>query len=620
MKINHSALRTHYLSFILVFAISFLFWRCANIGNPQGGPKDETPPVIVKSTPEPNALNYQKQEVYIEFDELIQLKEMFQKFVVSPPVNEQPIIEARGNRLFIKFNEELQSNTTYTLDFADAVADNNEGNIIPNFSFSFSTGEVIDSLKVSGHVWDADDLSPSEGKIVLLHENLNDSAIHTLVPVRLAKTNSKGYFSILNVRPGQYRLYALDPAPNNYKFDQPGKRMAWSDIVVKPSHEYREVIDSIKVDPITGDSLLTDSIVRREELVYLPDSLELFMFQHDYKTQYLLSEERKEKAKLTYYFNRPLLQDAELHLTGEEKMRDLFLMERSFKNDTVSFWLKDSTYYNQDSLSVTLRYPTKDSLNNDIFRQDTIPMYFFETKKKETKKRKKDKDKKKKVPSIQLKNLKRSIDLFSLFSFELPSPAVQFDIEAVRLSVMRDTIPEVIPFEIIQDSMAIRHYAIDHEWEPGLSYQLEIDSAAILDIYGLVNHPIKAAFSVKPINSYGTVFMKIIDPQSNWLVQVLNRNDVIVQQASVPENGKRGFRYLNPGDYTFRILVDTNQNGQWDTGNYYENIQPEQIYYYPAKITIRANWEHALDTDWDIKKFNVDQFSRQYRKPKKDDK
>lgn len=612
-------MRTHYLSFILIIAITFLFWQCANIGNPTGGPKDEAAPVVVRSIPQPDALNYQKKEVEIEFDELIQLKEVFQKFVVSPPVNERPIIEARGNKLYVRFNEDLQPNTTYSLDFADAIADNNEGNIIPRFSFSFSTGEVIDSLKVSGHVWDADDLSPAEGKLVMLHENLNDSAIQTLVPIRLAKTNSKGYFSILNVRPGKYRIYALDPAPNNYKFDQPGKKMAWSDIIVEPKTDYREVVDSIKINPITGDSLKTDSIVKRQELVYLPDSLELFLFQHDYKTQYLVSEERKERARLTFFFNRPLKEDAQLHLTGHEDLSELFFTERSLKNDTVSFWLKDSTYYNLDSLSITLQYPMKDSLNKDIIQVDTIPMYYFESNKKESKRRKKD-DPKKQTPSLQLKNLKRSIDLFSLYRFELPAPAVSFDANAFHLSVIRDTIPEPVQFEIIQDSMLIRRYAINHEWEPGFNYQLEIDSAAIKDLYGLVNKPIKTEFTVKPLDSYGTVYMNIIEPQPNWLVQVLNRNDIVVQQASIPSNGKLGFRYLNPGEYSFRILVDKNQNGKWDTGNYSDKIQPEKIYYYPDKITLRANWEQPLARDWDIREFNINQFSTKYRKPKKENK
>jgi len=203
----------------------FLIVACANQGFPTGGPKDEDPPFIKESTPEPNALNYSEKTIEIEFNELIQLKNANQKLVVSPPMNKKPTISTRGKVLEILFEEDLQPNVTYTLDFADGIADNNEGNIIPSFRFSFSTGETVDSLQVSGHLFESDDLSPADGILVMLYNNLADSAFETLVPVRMAKTNEKGYFSIQNVHPGRYRVYALDDKNNSYKHTQPGDRI-----------------------------------------------------------------------------------------------------------------------------------------------------------------------------------------------------------------------------------------------------------------------------------------------------------------------------------------------------------------------------------------------------------
>lgn len=594
----------------LIVLLTQLFWYCANVGMPTGGAKDETPPVVVKSIPEANALNYQKKTIYIEFDELIQLKDYRSKFVVSPPMNKQPIVEARGNRLMVAFEEDLQPNTTYTLDFADAIVDNNEGNILENYSFSFATGEYIDSLEVSGNLYDADDLSPSEGVLVFLHNNLNDTAIHKLVPIRMAKTNKEGRFNIRNVSPGRYRIYALDDANRNYLFDQPGEAMAWSDIIVEPGFEYRQFTDTIRID-----SLETDSIHYYEKLVYTPDSVQLFKFQHDYKEQYLLSEERKEKAKLTYYFNRPLEEDAQLVLTGKEELNDVLMMDRSLQNDTVTFWLTDSTYYNQDSLSISLSYIMRDSLDKPYTKTDTIAMYFFEMKDKK-KKRKKD-DEPEPIPTIKLRNVKNKLDVFGQFHFSLPAPAVAFDTNAITLYNHKDTIPEQEDFELLHNERAILNYTIKNDWEPGVKYEMIIDSAAIQDIYGLMNDSINLQFNVKSLDSYGKLFIDIVEPQDNWLVQILNRKEVVVQQTYIKnKSGKIGFRYLNPGDYLLRIVVDKNRNGQWDSGNYYERIQPEELIYYPKKVTVRKNWEIDEGT-WDPTLFNTDEFSKQFRKPKK---
>ena len=596
----------------IILAATQLFWYCANVGMPTGGPKDETPPVVVRSIPEASSLNYQKNEIYIEFDELIQLKDYRTKFIVSPPVNEQPIVEARGNRLMITFEEDLQPNTTYTLDFADAIVDNNEGNVLENYSFSFSTGEYIDSLQVSGNLYDADDLSPSEGVLIFLHNNVNDTAIQKLVPIRMAKTNSKGRFNIRNVSPGKYRIYALEDANRNYKFDQPGEAMAWSDIFVEPGFEYRQFADTIRID-----SLETDSIHYYEELVYTPDSVQLFKFQHDYKEQYLMSEERKERAKLTYYFNRPLEEDAKLELTGHESVKDAFIMDRSAKNDTVTFWVADSTFYNQDSLAVSLSYIMRDSLDNPYTKTDTIAMYFFEVKEKKKKRRKKD-DEPEPIPTIKLRSVKSNVDVFGQFRFSLPAPAVSFDINALKLYNHKDTIPEEeTDFEFIHDDKSILNYSIKNKWEPGVKYEMIIDSAAIADIYGLMNDSINVQFSVKSLDSYGKVFIQIHEPHENWLVQILNRKEVVVQQTYITnKSGKIGFRYLNPGEYMLRIVVDENKNGKWDSGNYYERIQPEELIYYPNKINIRKNWEIDQET-WDPLQFNLDEFSRKFRKPKK---
>ncbi len=584
--------------------LSVLLWQCANTGMPSGGPKDITPPLVIKTTPAANSLNFNKKEVTIEFNELIQLKKLNEQFVTSPPFNKAPTVEARGSKLLIEFKEDLQANTTYTLDFADAIADNNEGNLLKNYSFSFSTGKVVDTLMIAGNVWDAADLSPSSGVQVLLHENLNDSAVQKLVPVRLAKTDIFGRFTIKNVKPGKYRLYALEDANRNYKFDQPGEFMAWSDVLVEPSIKYVDVTDSTNID----------SVVISQKAVYMPDSLGLFLFKHINKQQYLISNNRKEKGKLTFIFNTPLTQKAQIYLTGHQADENPFIMERNLSNDTITFWMKNKLDYDKDSISISLNYPALDSIGLPIIKQDTMAMYFF--KKEEPKKKKKKDDDEEPTPTLSINNLKSSIDIFKTFNFSLTQPAIEFNIEAVKLYTFQDTIPIEQPFTLIQDTMNVRNYAIDSKWELDKQYLLQIDSAAITDIYELNNKKLEARFSIKPMDTYGIIYARIEEPEKDWLIEVINSNGIIVQRHYVPQNGKAGFRYLYPAEYMLRIVVDTNKNGKWDTGDYYTKTQPETVYYYPNKVQVRANWEHELDT-WNPKTFKADEFSRKYRKATK---
>jgi hypothetical protein len=596
---------------LFFFTIVLMAGACANMGFPTGGPKDEEPPHVKKSSPPADALNFQGKKISIEFNELIQVKEVSQKLVVSPPMNKKPYVVARGKTLLIEFDEELQPNTTYTLDFADAVSDFNEGNVIPSFRFSFSTGETVDSLEVAGHLFEAEDLSPADGILVMLYDNLADSAFKTRVPVRMAKTDLHGHFSIHNVRPGKYRIYALDDHSNSYKFTNPGDRIAWLDSIIEPSFENKMVLDSVTVNI---DSMTIDTVVYKEKLVYTPDSLLMFLFQEDYKQQFLVSNDRPEKAKLVFIFNRPLEKELQVDITGHETDHDWLMAERSFANDTVTCWIKDSALYNRDSLSFTLVYQMKDSMNRTFDKVDTISMYYF---KQEVAKKKKKKKKaaKKEVPHLKIGKFASNVNVYAANSFQLPAPAVRFDRSAVKLMQVVDTVQKEVKFDFWQDTLNIRKYYILHKWEPGGDYVMTIDSAAIEDIYHHINFPISKKFRIKKLEDYGKIYVQLDAPGENWLLQVLSgTKEKIVQQGYVPENGKIAFQYLTPGDYMLRIVIDENRNGQWDTGNYDKKIQPEKIIYYPARISLRANWDLVVP-QWLPEDFDIYRFSEKFRKP-----
>ena len=605
-------------SFVQLYAILWvvLLHGCANPGTPTGGPKDELPPNIKKSIPLQGQLNFKGKEVSIVFDELIQLKEVNQKLVVSPPLNKQPVAVARGAELLVTFDEDLQENTTYTLDFADAISDNNEGNVLENFRFSFSTGDVVDSLAISGHLFQADNLKPASGILVFIHDNLSDTVFQTLVPVRLAKTDALGAFSIRNVRPGNYHLFALDDANRNYIYDQPGEQIAWLDSLVVPAFEYRTVVDTIKIDttlvqPAVVDSLVTDSLVSREVLVYTPDSLQMFLFSEKPVDQFISLSERKEKARINIHF-RKKVESFSIKPLLDTYDPDWFLLESSANHDSLSIWLKDPQLIENDSLPMALTYLTVDSLKQPFVKNDTITFFFFDTAVKKSEKRKKD-AKAEEIPSLNLKDLQTNLDVFGRLSFTLDAAPIEINSNGLHLTQLVDSVNVPVEFKFTHDSLSIRQFYIDRSWEPRSSYELVVDSASLRDVYEKVNKPFKFKTTVSKLDSYSTFYLTVENPQEKWLVQVLSANkESVVRQAKVPANGKIAFRLIKPGEYMLRMVVDKNENGQWDTGDYVSRRQPEPIYYYQDKISARANWEHVVK--WNPSTFNIFQFTDTYRK------
>ncbi|WP_462318348.1 Ig-like domain-containing domain [Marinilabilia sp.] len=592
--------------FLSVVFILLGLARCANQGYPEGGPRDETPPRMVSSKPPMNVVNFQGDEIEIEFNELIVLKEALQKVVISPPLNNMPTIRGMGNKVTVIFDEELQPGTTYSIDFADAIQDNNEGNALEGFSFSFSTGETQDSLEVSGHVFEANTLTPVPGVLVMAHSNHADSAFTNMVPPRLAKTNEEGHFTIRNLAEGKYRIYALEDLNRNYKFDQPGERIAWFPQLVEPSYEYRERIDSLFKDSVTLDTVLIT-----EELAYIPDSVKLFLFQEDYKKQYLDTRERNERHRLDFFFNRPLEKPLEVKMLNIEPAKeDWYIYERSAKHDSVMIWLTDSVLISSDSLTLQASYPVRDSLNNLIDQVDTLKL--FHRKVEDKRRRGKDEETEDVGPEpLRYRATSGAMEIGASPWLNFPVPLSVVQIDSLQLYMLEDTVLQPVDFDIRQDSIRIRNFRIEHEWEPGSQYQFVMDSAAFKDVFDRVNRPAESAFNVKTEDSYGTIYVTVEGFEENALLQVLDSKEEIVRAGKVPVNGKLAFRYIKPGEYFLRIINDRNQNEEWDTGDFQEDLQPESVNYYPESITIRANWGHEVE--WDINEHPIYEFVNRNR-------
>ena len=589
-----------------VVTLVVMLYSCASIGRPDGGPYDETPPRFIGSTPAAGALNNQRTKVSLLFDEFIKLEKATEKVVVSPPQVQQPEIKASGKRIQVNLLDSLKANTTYTIDFSDAIVDNNEGNPLGNFTFTFSTGTQIDTMEVSGTVLDASNLEPIKGILVGLHSNLNDSAFTKLPFDRVARTDSRGRFSIRGVAPGKYRIYGLMDADQTFTFNQKSEVIAFNDSLVIPRMEER-----IRMDTAWVDSLTYDTIVERKYMHYLPDDLILRAFKEFNYSQYLIKSERLVPQKFTFYFagkadTLPVLKG----LNFDEK--DAFVIEKNQRNDTIHYWLKDSLLFKQDTLAISLTYLYTDTLNQLVSRTDTLNLvskqkYKKEEPEKKKKKKKKDEEDEPEPTKFLPVNVgaPSSMDVYGSISLTFDEPIARFDSAAIHLKEKVDTLWKDIPFEFEQDSLNLKRFNLYYDWEPGNEYEFSVDSTAFHGIYGLFTDKIKQGFKVRKLEEYASITFLVTGADSTAFVELLDAQDKVVRRRSLTDGGYADFYFLNPGKYCARLVNDRNGNGIWDTGNFEKGEQPEEVYYYNMILEPKANWD--LDKQsWDIHAIPLD--------------
>ena len=589
-----------------VVTLVVMLYSCASIGRPDGGPYDETPPRFIGSTPAAGALNNQRTKASLLFDEFIKLEKATEKVVVSPPQVQQPEIKASGKRIQVNLLDSLKANTTYTIDFSDAIVDNNEGNPLGNFTFTFSTGTQIDTMEVSGTVLDASNLEPIKGILVGLHSNLNDSAFTKLPFDRVARTDSRGRFSIRGVAPGKYRIYGLMDADQTFTFKQKSEVIAFNDSLVIPRMEER-----IRMDTAWVDSLTYDTIVERKYMHYLPDDLILRAFKEFNYSQYLIKSERLVPQKFTFYFagqadTLPTLKG----LNFDE--RDAFVIEKNPRNDTIHYWVKDSLLFKQDTLAISLTYLYTDTLNQLVSRTDTLNLvskqkYKKEEPEKKKKKKKKDEEDEPEPTKFLPVNVgaPSSMDVYGSISLTFDEPIARFDSAAIHLKEKVDTLWKDIPFEFEQDSLNLKRFNLYYDWEPGNEYEFSVDSTAFHGIYGLFTDKIKQGFKVRKLEEYASITFLVTGADSTAFVELLDAQDKVVRRRRLTDGGYADFYFLNPGKYCARLVNDRNGNGIWDTGNFEKGEQPEEVYYYNMILEPKANWD--LDKQsWDIHAIPLD--------------
>ena len=584
-----------------VLTLAALLYSCASIGRPEGGPIDETPPRFIGSSPVAGELNSNKKKIVLHFDEFIKLEKASEKVLVSPPQIQQPEIKASGKKIQIELLDTLKPNTTYTIDFSDAIVDNNEGNPLGNFAFTFSTGAQIDTMEVSGTVLDASNLEPIKGIMVGLHANLNDSAFNKLPFERVGRTDSRGHFSIRGVAPGKYRIYGLMDADQNFAFSQKSEVIAFYDSLIIPRMEERTRMDTAWVD-----SLTYDTIVEKTYTKYLPDDVVLRAFKELNNSRYMIKSERLVPHKFSFYFagkadSLPLLKG----LNFDEK--DAFIIEKNQRNDTIHYWVKDSLLYKQDTLSFSLNYMYTDTLNRLVPRTDTLNLVSKqkyqslkdkEDPKKKKKKKKGEEDEPEPTRFMPVSvNAPSSMDVYGNISLNFEEPIAYFDTAAIHLRQKVDTLWKDVSFTFERDTSNLRRYNLYYDWEPTAEYEFAVDSTAFHGIYGLFTDKIKQGFKVRSEDEYFTLHFSVTGAGPKAFVELLDAQDKVVRRRRV-EDGMVDFYFLNPGKYAARLINDKNGNGEWDTGNFENGLQAEEVYYYPNILEYKALWDTTQP--WDI--------------------
>lgn len=617
----HSTQRTRRLNwqlcrFALLLLTLTLVAACARMGNPDGGWYDETPPRVVGASPAEKATGVKTRKLHIRFNEFIKIENTTENVVVSPPQLESPDIKAGGKSIDIELKDSLKANTTYTVDFSDAITDNNEGNPLGNYTYSFSTGEHIDTMEVSGWVLAAENLEPVKGILVGLYANLADSAFRTQPMLRVAKTDGRGHFVIRGIAPGKYRVYALQDVDGDYHLTQKGEEMAFNREIIVPSSK-----PDVRQDTLWRDSLRIDSISRVGYTHFLPDNIMLRAFTHVQTDRFFTKAERTLPECFSLVFTAgnnelPVLRG--LNFNNAERA---FIVMPTAKKDTITYWIKDSALINQDTLRMQMQYWSTDTTGQLRMKQDTIEVlaktpYAKRLKEKQKKaeewKKAQDKAQKKGEPfetimrpealKVEVK-VNNSIAPDENVRIELPTPLLSLDSTKVHLYSKRDTLWYEARYRLRvregADSLAPvgtnllhkRWLELQAEWKPGVEYSFELDSLALTDIYGTTSGKIKQGFKVREDKEFATLAVSLTAlTDSNVVVQLLNGQDAVVKQTRALA-GTANFYYLQPATYYLRLFVDRNGNGRWDTGDFYRGEEPETVYYFPEEIECKANWD-----------------------------
>lgn len=597
-----------YLSFVIVFVL--LAGSCAKMGSLTGGPTDEAPPKVLNSDPDNYTKNFDGQKIEINFNEFIQLNNINQELVVSPPLENRPDVRLKGKSILIELENELRENTTYTFNFGSAIKDNNEGNELTNYEFVFSTGDYLDSLSIGGEILRAFNLEPPEEPVVImLYDKLYDSIVYKEIPVYIGKSDKEGTYRINNLKADTFKLFALNDVNNNFLFDLPNEQIAFLDTSVIITPEFFSKIE--EADSLVLDSIpetLTDTIPISDTVNIInldedslmietekpaPDRIyvDLFLFTEDSESQFLSDYNRKTRRRIDFSFNI-VVTDSFSFRSLKPPSQDWYLKETDEEQKEFVLWIVNDEVIRMDSIKMLMNYIVKDSMNQKVWKEDTINFTYREPARSE------EEDEEKELMQIETIRNKAILDLNATSRFISETPVNNIDTSHIEFyKTVDDTLEFREPYDIYKDSLNIRTVIFDKEWEGEARYHFIAYPGAFMDVYGATNDTIDTEFSVREEEYYGTLIVNPDTVITPLVVQLLDTNDEILEEQPISTKKKVIFGYMEPGKYKLKLIYDRNKNQKWDTGNYLKGLQPEKVEYYPDEINVRANWELEISVE-----------------------
>ncbi|NSW45445.1 MAG: Ig-like domain-containing protein [Bacteroidales bacterium] len=535
--------------------LSFFLYSCASQAPLGGGPRDNNPPKLIKSVPQNAEINVQSQQLDFEFDEFIQVKSINQKLLVSPPLKYTPELKLRAKGFSLIIKDTLKKNTTYNFYFADAIQDLNENNVLNDFNLVFSTGEIIDSIKLGGSIVDALTLKPEKNFLVLLYSDTTDSVPFKEKPNYLTKTNADGIFQFNHLQKGYYKLVAISDKNNNYLFDAGSEKIAFAS------------------QPINLDKYI--------------DTLKLYSFDEDRTKQYIKKKDRKYRFKAELYFNAPSPEPPKV-LQSTAKLLDTYV---SHNNDSIFIFFADSSQYANDTIRFNITYAYFDSLLNKVYKTEYVELPY-------------NADKKISSGSLtfqwSVKNFK--IPASEPLHIEFSEPVLNVENAIIIEQMLADSTFKKISTLVQKDNKNTLRWNIQTSLLSGQKYRFVLNANNITSPYQHKLLSDTLIIQTLQPEDFANLKLNMTIPFKNkyLVIELLNDKNQRLRTYTITENQTINIQHLEPGKYNLRCFIDENQNGKWDNGYYILKKQPEKVYIYPQTFQLRANWD--LELNWKIEK------------------
>lgn len=521
--------------FFILFSISTLFYRCASVQRPQGGPRDSAAPVLLKAMPKNLTRNFKSKEILLDFDEYFKLTNQYQEITIIPEPEKTPEIKVKLKRLQILLKDTLLKNTTYVINFGKAIADVNESNVLKNFTYVFSTGDKIDSLSIAGSVFDTEKNEREKEAMVFILPASQDTLPKRKKPSYYTSTDSSGNFKLNNLKEGSYRIYALKEETANRLYDNDKELIAFD---ARP-------------------------IVLKKDTA----GIKLNLFLQEPEKLRILDKRIDKDGKLFFTFNKPLTK-GEIKIISPPALDAGKYVDFGTKKDTAKIYLKSMNFDTVNVAVINDNKPMdtitlKRSKNDKYIRTQALTYSIIDNKQK---------------PGTDLK-------------IQATYPLNKIDKSRILLN--EDSV-DVENFSVIQDSSSNVNFSIRYNWQQGAQYDITFIEGALTDFFGGQNKKLTRKFEVDNPNNYGNLSLNftLVDTGKSYIIELLNEQKAVLKKDDITKNTVIKYNGYRAGKYQVKIIYDTNKDGRLSTGNVRLKQQPETFYIYPKDIVLRPNWDY----------------------------